>query len=223
MITQYPTPESTGGTPLKDKELDANYLCNILGIDADRYADFLNVCNDIGDAGGNPFKYTYARPRPGTWYRLNGNSGFTVPSGGSVYLCDCGIEFEDQSPSDYEDGYNADCSATNNGETYCEKDTRSFTDPSARSDAPNHGNPYKSYQSGHSTRAFMDLLLTLEVVGDTMSGGGSRIERIHQYCLNRVIVRAHWKSDTIAGRFAASMQIGYLNGYKAFHDKIAAL
>jgi len=52
----------------------------------------------------------------------------------------------------------------------------------------------------------MNLLLAIEAFGDSMSKDGytSRTTRINQYCLNRAVIRAHWKSDTIAGRFAIS-------------------
>jgi hypothetical protein len=38
-----------------------------------------------------------------------------------------------------------------------------------------------------------------------VDGYTSRATRIHQYCLNRAVMRAHWKTDTIAGRYAASV------------------
>jgi hypothetical protein len=224
MITQYPTPASMSSLnyqPLLDKEGDTGYICKILGLDPNIYADYAYKCSDIGDAGGNPYKATYKRPRPGTQNNINtaeGNTTFTVPSGGSVYLCDCAIEFSDLSNEDSE--WNYDCSTTNNGKTYCEDDVDKFTNP-----AKTGQNPYMSYQSGHSSAAFIKLLVLLEAAGDSMNKDGytSRTQRIHDYCLNRVRVRAHWKTDTIVGRLASSMQIGFLNGFNEFHTEIAKL
>lgn len=228
MITQYPTPASMSSInyqPLMDKETSENYFCSILELES-KYVSYLYTCNDIGDAAGNQIKASYARPRPGTQNNLNIKSGsttFNVRSGGAVYLCDCSIEFSDQSASDYDWSTSYDCSATNGGETYCEKDIRQFTDDTSSSTVGSANNPYKSYSSGHSSRAFTNLLLAIEAAGDSMNKDGytSRATRIHQYCLNRAIMRAHWKSDTIAGRFAASIQIGFLNGFNELREEIA--
>ena len=229
MINQYPTSSSLPNNyeALKDKNYDVAYLCKILDIpQTNNNLLYLWKCMDIGDAGGNQLKKSFSRPRPGTQHYLNGNSGFSIPNGGSIYLCDCTIELQNENDiySDiggFKDDYDTseyDCSSTNNGTTYCDRDISSFTDASNTG-----GNPYKSYQSGHSHKAFMNLLLAIEAFGDSMNKDGytSRTTRINQYCLNRAVIRAHWKSDTIAGKFAISTQIGLLNGFNEFRQEIA--
>ena len=229
MINQYPTSSSLPNNyeALKDKNYDVAYFCKILDIpQTNNNLLYLWKCMDIGDAGGNQLKKSFNRPRPGTQHYLNGSNGFSIPSGGSIYLCDCAIELQNENDiySDIEgfkkdyDTSEYDCSSTNNGTTYCDKDISGFTDPSDTG-----GNPYRSYQSGHSHKAFINLLLAIEAFGDSMSKDGytSRTTRINQYCLNRAVIRAHWKSDTIAGRFAISTQIGLLNGFNEFRQEIA--
>lgn len=229
MINQYPTSSSLPNNyeALKDKSYDVAYLCKILDIpQTSNNLLYLWKCMDIGDAGGNQLKKSFSRPRPGTQHNLNGSNGFSIPSGGSIYLCDCTIELQNENDTysdieGFKDDYDTseyDCSSTNNGTTYCDRDISSFTDASNT-----EGNPYRSYQSGHSHKAFMNLLLAIEAFGDSMNKDGytSRTARINQYCLNRAVIRAHWKSDTIAGKFAISTQIGFLNGFNEFRQEIA--
>ena len=73
-----------------------------------------------------------------------------------------------------------------------------------------------SYPSGHSYKAFMALLSVLTAVGN----GGNKVDRIKKYCSHRNYVRAHWHSDVLIGKLIASMDIGYINGYKAFQDRV---
>ena len=225
MITQYPTSSSLHRNyeALKDKNFDTEYFCKILGLTVnDKNLYYLWKCNDIGDQGCNQIKTSFDRLRPGVQNNKNistGGSGFTVPSGGSVYLCDCAVELANDVDSFKEDDGLIDCSTTNNGTTYCDRDIENFTNYVENGSGSNQ---WRSYASGHSARAFTVLLLTIEAYGDSMNVDGytSRATRIHQYCLNRAVMRAHWKTDTIAGRYAASVQIGLLNGFNEFKQEI---
>lgn len=80
--------------------------------------------------------------------------------------------------------------------------------------SPNGTNPddTNSYPSGHSSKGFMAYLVLLEKINVS-----SKRSRIDEYCHNRAKLRAHWESDVIVGKLAASMVIGYLNGFKSFH------
>lgn len=217
IINQYPDAQSLSGVhdfqALRDKDASNEYFASILGLSGNKWLTYLYNTQDIGDAGGNQIKGKFSRPRPGTQNNLNSNTGgttFSFPAGhpnAVVYMCDCSIEYGSSTTG----GSNCD---------YCIRDIDNFTNTGRTDD-----NPYKSYSSGHSARAMINLLTTLEVAGDSMSAAGytSRTQRIMDYCHNRVVVRAHWKSDTIAGKLASAAQIGYLNGYIEFHDDVETL
>mgnify|MGYP006896747524 CR=1 FL=1 len=67
------------------------------------------------------------------------------------------------------------------------------------------------------------MLSTVEAYGDSMNVGGytSRGKRIDDYCENRAVVRAHWKTDTTIGKITSSIQIGLLNGYTSFRSLVS--
>lgn len=217
IINQYPDAQSLSGVhdfqALRDKDTSNEYFASILGLSGNKWLTYLYNTQDIGDAGGNQMKGKFRRPRPGTQNNLNSSTGgttFSFPAGhpnAVVYMCDCSIEYGSSTTG----GSNCD---------YCIRDIDNFTNTGRTDD-----NPYKSYSSGHSARAMINLLTTLEVAGDSMSVAGytSRTQRIMDYCHNRVVVRAHWKSDTIAGKLASAAQIGYLNGYIEFHEDVDKL
>lgn len=217
IINQYPDAQSLSDVhdfqALRDKDASNEYFASILGLSGNKWLTYLYNTQDIGDAGGNQMKGKFKRPRPGTQNNLNSSTGgttFSFPAGhpnAVVYMCDCSIEYGSSTTG----GSNCD---------YCIRDIDDFTNTGRTDD-----NPYKSYSSGHSARAMINLLTTLEVAGDSMSVAGytSRTQRIMDYCHNRVVVRAHWKSDTIAGKLASAAQIGYLNGYIEFHDDVETL
>ncbi len=217
IINQYPDAQSLSGVhdfqALRDKDASNEYFASILGLSGNKWLTYLYNTQDIGDAGGNQIKGKFRRPRPGTQNNLNSSTGgttFSFPAGhpnAVVYMCDCSIEYGSSTTG----GSNCD---------YCIRDIDSFTNVTKTDD-----NPYKSYSSGHSAKAMINLLTTLEVAGDSMNVAGytSRTQRIMDYCHNRVVVRAHWKSDTIAGKLASAAQIGYLNGYIEFHDDVETL
>jgi acid phosphatase (class A) len=74
-----------------------------------------------------------------------------------------------------------------------------------------------SYPSGHSGKAYIAGLAYLEATGK------NKMSRIDEFSFNRAIVRAHWVSDTVAGKVLASMAIGVLNGTKEFLDEVSAI
>ena len=74
-----------------------------------------------------------------------------------------------------------------------------------------------SYPSGHSGKAYIAGLAYLEATGK------NKMSRMDDFSFNRAIIRAHWVSDTIAGKVLASMAIGVLNGTKEFLDEVSAI
>ena len=189
---------------MKDKSGCGAYLASIMSINDDgRYAEFIDMTTDVATAGNNQVKWDSAphkRWRPGAQQKLT--NVFTIPTGGdtNVYLCDCSIETASL----------AMCGEACN----CTNDVASFTN----TDDTQRQNGNASFPSGHSANAYMAFLCCVEVLGN--SGDKSRII---QYCRNRNLVRAHWRSDVTAGKLCASMQIGYLNGFEEYHKLIRNL
>jgi hypothetical protein len=90
---------------------------------------------------------------------------------------------------------------------FCECETNSFR------------TSVSSFPSGHSYKAFMALLSVVVATGNA----NNKVDRMEKYCSHRNYVRAHWHSDVLIGKLIASMDIGYINGYKAFQDRVDAL
>ena len=182
-----------------DKSYEASYICETVnGVSSTLYSDYTFFATDIADALNNRTKEYYKRPRPGQQYKIEKDKGVSYFSGvpgnpakktDFVFLCDCAIEADQPGG---EGG--TDCE-------YCEIERKGHLQE-------NTSEPV-SFPSGHSAKAFMSYLALCEV-------GKGNYNRTVQYCENRAVVRAHWRSDTVGGKYTASMGIGILNGYKAW-------
>ena len=195
LVSNYQTVESiryldgNDYVPLKDKQDCNMYLAKIMGMpETTEWANFIYDSTDVAIASGNVAKVKAETLRPANDRYPDFN-----------YLCDNTIE--------------------DPGRAYCndECDNHEAYDP-AFCDCETNGfkASVASYPSGHSFKAFMALLATLVVDGNS----GNKIDRMTKYCYHRNVVRAHWHSDVLIGKLIASMDIGYLCGYKQFQDRV---
>lgn len=69
-------------------------------------------------------------------------------------------------------------------------------------------NPHKSFPSGHTILGWSAALLMMEINPDRAN---EILARGYRYGENRVVVGAHWQSDTDAGRLAASVAYAKLH------------
>jgi hypothetical protein len=166
------------------------------------WTNFINDTTDIAIASGNVAKIYSQTKRPA-------NDKYPTFN----YLCDNEIELEEKT-------YCGDsCCQKRNAQgecleyikpkdnRFCECETNSFKSSTS------------SYPSGHSFKAFMALLTSLVVKGDS----GGKIDRMTKYCYHRNVVRAHWHSDVLIGKLIATMDIGYLCGYEIFQEYVDEL
>ena len=199
LINRYQIDLSSYETPtqaLSDKAACGAYLTEVMEID-EKYGDFMDLCTDLADAANNPVKYDmpkYRRWRPQHYVGEGYEDFFDIPAGGDVYLCDCRYQYESYRK----------CGENCNSNT-CETEIVGFSQQT-------------SFPSGHSAKAYMSFLCCMEVVRSLYNV--TKIERMEQYCWNRNVVRAHWRSDVTAGKFCASILIGYLNGFEEYHKLI---
>lgn len=105
------------------------------------------------------------------------------------------------------------------GRAYCDDDCGSHHayDPEfCNCETADFQTSVASYPSGHTFKAFMSLLAVIIADGDS----GNKVDRMTKYCYHRNVVRAHWHSDVLIGKLVATIDIGYLCGYKQFQDRV---
>ena len=74
-------------------------------------------------------------------------------------------------------------------------------------------NPHKSHPSGHTLLGWSSALLMMEINPDNAN---AILARGYRYGENRVVVGAHWQSDTEAARMAASVAYAKLHTSERF-------
>ena len=86
--------------------------------------------------------------------------------------------------------------------------------------APEHEkdlNPHKSFPSGHTLLGWSSALLMMEINPDRAN---EILARGYRYGENRVVVGAHWQSDTDAARLAASVAYARLHTSERFLEQM---
>jgi acid phosphatase (class A) len=86
--------------------------------------------------------------------------------------------------------------------------------------APEHEkdlNPHKSFPSGHTLLGWSSALLMVEINPDRAN---DILARGYRYGENRVVVGAHWQSDTDAARLAASAAYARLHTSDRFLEQM---
>ena len=78
-------------------------------------------------------------------------------------------------------------------------------------------NPRKSFPSGHTLLGWSSALLMMEINPDRAN---EILARGYRYGENRVVVGAHWQSDTDAARFAASSAYSRLHTIERFLEQM---
>ena len=236
-VSQKEIKDNPNGTKqaISDKNSSDEYVCeNIFGLPYnDAYSNFLEYGGGFTSAANGFVKWNddFARWRPGAYQKIEREEDkFVVPSKGTVY-----VATERTSPSyrskEVDDisytsacgacgGCNGECDRCNDDDCVggypCNDDCTRAKELGIGDRCPEDGmNSYQSFPSGHSCKAYFQYLMCLEA-----SGNEDKFGRVLDYCYNRVVVRAHWYSDVIAGKFNASCQIGFMNGIKNFHDKL---
>ena len=78
-------------------------------------------------------------------------------------------------------------------------------------------NPHKSHPSGHTLLGWSSALLMMEINPDRAN---EIMARGYRYGENRVVVGAHWQSDTDAARLAASVAYAKLHTSERFLEQM---
>jgi acid phosphatase (class A) len=78
-------------------------------------------------------------------------------------------------------------------------------------------NPHKSHPSGHTLLGWSSALLMMEINPDRAN---EILARGYRYGENRVVVGAHWQSDTEAARMAASVAYAKLHTSERFLEQM---
>lgn len=78
-------------------------------------------------------------------------------------------------------------------------------------------NPHKSFPSGHTLLGWSSALLMMEINPDRAN---EILARGYRYGENRVVVGAHWQSDTDAARLAASAAYAKLHTSERFLEQM---
>ncbi len=78
-------------------------------------------------------------------------------------------------------------------------------------------NPYKSFPSGHTLLGWSSALLMMEINPDRAN---EILARGYRYGENRVVLGAHWQSDTDAARLAASAAYARLHTSERFLEQM---
>ena len=78
-------------------------------------------------------------------------------------------------------------------------------------------NPHKSHPSGHTLLGWSSALLMMEINPDSAN---VILARGYRYGENRVVVGAHWQSDTDAARMAASVAYAKLHTSERFLEQM---
>ena len=78
-------------------------------------------------------------------------------------------------------------------------------------------NPHKSFPSGHTLLGWSSALLMMEINPDCAN---EILARGYRYGENRVVVGAHWQSDTDAARMAASVAYARLHTSERFLEQM---
>jgi len=78
-------------------------------------------------------------------------------------------------------------------------------------------NPHKSHPSGHTLLGWSSALLMMEINPDRAN---EILARGYRYGENRVVVGAHWQSDTDAARLAASVAYAKLHTSERFLEQM---
>jgi acid phosphatase (class A) len=78
-------------------------------------------------------------------------------------------------------------------------------------------NPHKSFPSGHTLLGWSSALLMMEINPDRAN---EILKRGYRYGENRVVVGAHWQSDTDAARLAASVAYARLHTSERFLEQM---
>jgi hypothetical protein len=197
--------EINGYQPMKDKYHSPEYFARIMGLSSSAY-DLLTDISKYTSKESERLKYAYWRKRPNVIFDSQTTCPVVPKNAEGVY----GIYLSDDTIYPYEFTPKT-----------LEDDLKSYAignkDDAKYSLTPcQYSGPYTSFPSGHSTLAFLSLLGCIEKFGDS----GNKEQRMIQYCDNRAVVRAHWKTDVLIGELISGMQIGFLNGFKSFNDLI---
>ena len=231
-INEYPitSTDSRFMQAKADKDESDEYLCNnVFNLNYDsRRSNFFSYCSEFTRQANGVVKwdFAYERWRPGAFQKITQNkftgNGVTVSNG--VYVADGDYDYYSYtSACGACGGCGRDCPNDSrcNGETCvggydCQNDCSASTSAGVVDACPSKGmNSHQSYPSGHSMKSYFFFLACVEA-----NGIDGKKQRVMDYCENREIVRAHWHSDVIAGKYSASMQIGFINGVQQFHDKM---
>ena len=234
-ITQKEINDHPTGTTqaIADKNSNDDYLCaNVFGVTYDStHSNFLSYGSSFTSASNGYVKWDwdYERWRPGAYQKIVANDDkFTIPEGGKVYVASARPgRTEEVDEISYTSacgacgGCNGECDGDSrcNGTTCvgdydCNQDCTRARQLGIGDRCPSQGmNSHQSYPSGHSCKAFFQFLMCVE-----SDGISSQYGRTLDYCYNRVVVRAHWYSDIIAGKYNAASQIGFMNGVRQFHE-----
>ena len=235
--TQKEISNNPNGTKqaIADKNSSDEYMCKtVFGLPYnDSYSDLLEYGGGFTSAANGFVKWNddFKRWRPGAYQKIEREEDkFNVPSKGVVYVATERVTPSKRS-KELDDiiytsacgacgGCNGLCDECNDEECVggypCNDDCTTAKKLGVGDYCPEDGmNSSQSFPSGHSCKAFFQYLMCLEAAGNSDSFG-----RVLDYCYNRVVVRAHWYSDVIAGKYNASCQIGFMNGIKNFHDKL---
>lgn len=78
-------------------------------------------------------------------------------------------------------------------------------------------NPHKSFPSGHTLLGWSSALLMMEINPDRAN---EILARGYRYGENRIVVGAHWQSDTDAARLAASVAYARLHTSERFLEQM---
>ena len=78
-------------------------------------------------------------------------------------------------------------------------------------------NPHKSFPSGHTLLGWSSALLMMEINPDRAN---EILKRGYRYGENRIVVGAHWQSDTDAARLAASAAYARLHTSERFLEQM---
>lgn len=224
----------TGTTQaIADKMSSDEYVCeNVFGLTYNSsYSNFLEYGAGFTEAANGFVKWNwdYERWRPGAYQKIVANDDkFTIPEGGKVYVASARPgRTEEVDEISYTSacgacgGCNGECDGDSRcnssacvGDYDCSQDCTRARQLGIGDRCPSQGmNSHQSFPSGHSCKAYFQFLMCVE-----SDGISSQYGRTLDYCYNRVVVRAHWYSDIIAGKYNAASQIGFMNGVRQFHE-----
>lgn len=194
---------SSAYQPLKDKNSCNGYLASIMGINVDTYKLLMHKISDYTKKESDKLKASYWRLRPTCEITPLDCSNIYPSSNVGVYLIDTDKEIVES------------CGSRSFSGDMLSYALMGSTSKETSKCATKCGyiGPKQSFPSGHSVKSFMELLGCIEKYGDD---NNSKADRISTYCENRTVVRAHWKTDIVAGRLISGIQIGFLNGFEEF-------